>query len=229
MVAFSALFVVRAIGSTSSDVLSEWSLFRLATLLELVHELERQALARYQADASEMSVVHAMARQLSREIRLLLRRKSTGGIKFSPASTTGSLASSSANVLSPESWLFPAGIPLNGSGGGTNTFGATPGSTPSSVQSNYLAPPHPIHQPHIPHQNHHSQQQQHQQASPGYSGLDNLAQYGFGSTTLPFGSDWDLSSLLLNEPMYGGGLGLSMEANVQTGLPDWNWDLGPAV
>ncbi|OCF41834.1 transcription factor [Kwoniella heveanensis CBS 569] len=67
--------------------LSEWSLFRLSVLQELVAELESQSAARHRVDHfsggegggagmafSSMNVVDAMARQLSRGIKLVLNK-----------------------------------------------------------------------------------------------------------------------------------------------------------
>ncbi|WVR04388.1 hypothetical protein IAU60_001390 [Kwoniella sp. DSM 27419] len=79
MVAFCAIYTIQTINQLPSIYLSDWSLFRLATLQELVHELERQAADRHQFDRSNsMSVVDAMARQVSRGIRLVLNRKVPG-------------------------------------------------------------------------------------------------------------------------------------------------------
>lgn len=77
MVTFSALFVIQAIDSEPTEVLSDWSLFRLATLRELVDQLKIQANLRHSTEAAKMSVVDAMARQLSRAIKHLLGRKRT--------------------------------------------------------------------------------------------------------------------------------------------------------
>ncbi|ORY25458.1 putative transcription factor [Naematelia encephala] len=78
MVAFCAIYVIQSINHSFSAGLSDWSLFRLATLQELVGELESQAKARHELDTpSSMSVVAAMARQLSRGIRRVLEAKRT--------------------------------------------------------------------------------------------------------------------------------------------------------
>jgi hypothetical protein len=78
MVVYSALFVVQAMESTHSEYLSDWNIFRLSILLELVTDLQKQARDRHACDLSNMSSPDAMSRQLSRAIRLLLRHKSTG-------------------------------------------------------------------------------------------------------------------------------------------------------
>lgn len=75
MVAFCAIYITQSIGRLSLEplVLSDWDLFRIATLQELIGELESQAEARHQLSAPDsMSVVHAMARQLSRGLNVLL-------------------------------------------------------------------------------------------------------------------------------------------------------------
>ncbi len=78
MVAFCAIYIIQSINQSTSDYLSDWSLFRLATLQERVAELERQAVIRQTIGAEDsMSVVDAMARQISRGIRLIINRKHT--------------------------------------------------------------------------------------------------------------------------------------------------------
>ena len=77
MVAYCALFIVHAIESSASELLTDWSLFRLAILLELIAELERQAAVRHHSNSASMTVVDAMAQQLARNIRILLKKKST--------------------------------------------------------------------------------------------------------------------------------------------------------
>lgn len=70
MVAFCAIYIVQSIKHPS-----DWSLFRLATLQELVAELSKQAADRYPVYSDErLTVVDAMARQLSRAIKLVLSR-----------------------------------------------------------------------------------------------------------------------------------------------------------
>ncbi|CAD6588347.1 MAG: hypothetical protein CYPHOPRED_004341 [Cyphobasidiales sp. Tagirdzhanova-0007] len=88
MVAYCALFIVHAIESSASELLTDWSLPRLAILLELIAELERQAAVRHHTESASMTVVDAMAQQLSRSIRVLLKKKSTR-----PQSATVSLVS----------------------------------------------------------------------------------------------------------------------------------------
>lgn len=75
MVAFCAVYLIHSMDRACNVSLSDWSLFRLATLQELVCELETQAAARHQVSLpNSMSVVHAMARQISRAIRSVLQR-----------------------------------------------------------------------------------------------------------------------------------------------------------
>ena len=86
MVAFCAIYTIQSINLSTSAHLSDWSLFRLATLQELVAELESQASARHPIEhLNSMSVVDAMARQISRGIRLILNKKHT---RRSPTSTS---------------------------------------------------------------------------------------------------------------------------------------------
>jgi hypothetical protein len=75
MVTYCALCIVQSIGNSSSGGLSDWSLLRLATLQELVSLLEAQAAGRHQVPTSTgTNVVDAMARRLSRGIRLVLAK-----------------------------------------------------------------------------------------------------------------------------------------------------------
>lgn len=90
MVAFCALCTLQSINSSTNDYLSDWSLFRLATLQELVALLELQGADRHTtSDKDSMHVVDAMARQLSRSIRSMLRKKKTNNpAPISPPSFT---------------------------------------------------------------------------------------------------------------------------------------------
>jgi hypothetical protein len=73
MVTYCALCIVQSIDSSPANALSDWSLLRLATLQELVSLLEAQAAGRHEVPTSTgTNVVDAMARRLSREIRLVL-------------------------------------------------------------------------------------------------------------------------------------------------------------
>ncbi|WVQ97772.1 hypothetical protein IAU59_004886 [Kwoniella sp. CBS 9459] len=107
MVAFCAIYTIQTINHSSStksspsstansvsglnnnpsdpSTLSEWSLFRLSVLQELVAELKSQSAARHQVDqfssvgagagmGVSMNVVDAMARQLARGIKLVLNK-----------------------------------------------------------------------------------------------------------------------------------------------------------
>lgn len=70
MVAFCAIYTVQSIKHPS-----DWSLFRLATLQELVAELNKQADARHPGYSEDrLTVVDAMSRQLSRAIKHVLSR-----------------------------------------------------------------------------------------------------------------------------------------------------------
>nr|KIR44715.1 transcription factor [Cryptococcus bacillisporus CA1280] len=76
MVAFCAIYTIQSINHSASPYLSDLSLLRLATVHELIAELEAQAEARHVVDIpGYFSVVDAMARQLSRNMRLLLSKK----------------------------------------------------------------------------------------------------------------------------------------------------------
>lgn len=78
MVAFCAMCTLQSVNSSTSEYLSDWSLFRLATLQELVALLELQGADRHPLNSKDdMHVVDAMARQLSRGIRSILRKKKT--------------------------------------------------------------------------------------------------------------------------------------------------------
>lgn len=76
MVAFCAIYVVQSIKQIPSSHLCDWSVFRLAALQELVHELETQGVARHRLDTPEtMNVNEAMAKQIASGIRLILSKK----------------------------------------------------------------------------------------------------------------------------------------------------------
>ena len=73
MVAFCAMCTIQSIHHSPYD--SDWSLFRIATLQELVAELEKQAAQRHPCrDKGSRSVVDAMAKQLDRAISRVLAR-----------------------------------------------------------------------------------------------------------------------------------------------------------
>ena len=89
MVAFCAICTIQSINHSISSHLSDWSLFRLATLQELAAEMESQAAARHQVEVEDsMSVVDAMARQISRGIHLVINWKQTR----QPSQTEGDYA-----------------------------------------------------------------------------------------------------------------------------------------
>lgn len=78
MVGFAAHYIIQSIKQSPSTRLSDWSVFRLATLLELVAELEKQANGRHQlVDSDTMSVVDAMAKQVSSGIHMVLAKKTS--------------------------------------------------------------------------------------------------------------------------------------------------------
>lgn len=73
MVAFCAMCTIQSIHFSPYD--SDWALFRIATLQELVSELERQAGQRHPCrDPEGRTVVDAMAKQLHRAISMALDR-----------------------------------------------------------------------------------------------------------------------------------------------------------
>lgn len=75
MVAFCAIYIIQSINRINPP-LSDWDIFRIATLQELVADLESQAQARHPPTSeSNMSVVDAMARQLGSGIRMVLNRR----------------------------------------------------------------------------------------------------------------------------------------------------------
>ncbi|WWC96674.1 hypothetical protein V866_003546 [Kwoniella sp. B9012] len=79
MVAFCALYTLQSINRCDPIYLSDWSVFRLAIVQELISELEKQAAVRHHTDRENgMTVVDAMARQLSRGIKLLFTKKQVG-------------------------------------------------------------------------------------------------------------------------------------------------------
>ena len=85
--AFCAIYIVQSIKQTPSSHLSDWSVFRLAALQELVHELEKQGEARHRLDAPETrNVIEAMAKQIAGGIRLILSKKTASTPAFLSAS-----------------------------------------------------------------------------------------------------------------------------------------------
>jgi hypothetical protein len=75
MVAFCAIYIIQSTNRINSP-LSDWDIFRIATLQELVADLESQAKARHPPTSdSSMSVVDAMAKQLNSGIRMVLNRR----------------------------------------------------------------------------------------------------------------------------------------------------------
>ena len=85
MVAFCAIHILQAIARPSNSTgLSDWDLYRLAVIQELVGQLQNQAEARHQGvDTTQMSALDAMARQLSLRMRQLLSSKAIS-ISVSP-------------------------------------------------------------------------------------------------------------------------------------------------
>lgn len=91
MVAFCAIYTIQSIYHSASPYLSDLSLLRLATVHELIAELEAQAEARHVVDIpGYFSVVDAMARQLSRNMRMLLSKKEIYQAPHSETSETHS-------------------------------------------------------------------------------------------------------------------------------------------
>lgn len=77
MVAFCAIYIIQSINRPTSQPLSDWDLFRIATLQELVSDLEKQAEARHPPISQDsMTVVDAMAKQLQSGLRVILSRRS---------------------------------------------------------------------------------------------------------------------------------------------------------
>lgn len=75
MVAFCAIYIIQSINRINTP-LSDWDVFRIATLQELVSDLEGQAKSRHSPTSkTNMSVVDAMARQLASGIRMVLARR----------------------------------------------------------------------------------------------------------------------------------------------------------
>ena len=90
MVTFCAIYILQAIArSSDSSRLSDWDLYRLAVIQELVAQLQSQADARYQSlDPTQLLAADAMARQLSLRMRQLLSSKSASeptSIQYQPA------------------------------------------------------------------------------------------------------------------------------------------------
>jgi hypothetical protein len=77
MVAFCAIYIIQSINRPIHQPLSDWDLFRIATLQELVSDLAKQAEARHQPISPDsMTVVDAMAKQLKSGLRMVLARRS---------------------------------------------------------------------------------------------------------------------------------------------------------
>ncbi|WVQ79664.1 hypothetical protein IAT38_001764 [Cryptococcus sp. DSM 104549] len=138
MVAFCAIYTIQSINHLASEYLSDWSLFQLATLQELILELEAQAAERHPTDSPRsMSVVDAMAKQLSRGIRILLSKKRTGQ---PPQSVTSEMnlpplldhegAQAQDLLATPQLLQFDELSQFMFSNGGTNGFGNGTGGLP---------------------------------------------------------------------------------------------------
>lgn len=77
MVAFCAIYIIQSISRSSTPSFTDWDVYRVALLQELVAELESQAQARHQLDpADNMIVVEAMARRLSSALGVVIARRS---------------------------------------------------------------------------------------------------------------------------------------------------------
>lgn len=101
MVGFAAHYILQSIKRSPSTRLSDWSVFRLATLLELVAELEKQANGRHQLKNNDtMSVVDAMAKQVSFGIQTVLAKKTSATTPLLNGSTldSASVVSASTNL-----------------------------------------------------------------------------------------------------------------------------------
>jgi hypothetical protein len=92
MVAFCAIYTVQSILRSTSLFLSDWTLFRLATLQELVYELEKQAETRYPPlRVDDMNAPDAMARQISRGVQVVLQKKKARHVLASGRTGTSQL------------------------------------------------------------------------------------------------------------------------------------------
>nr|XP_018264996.1 uncharacterized protein I303_03178 [Kwoniella dejecticola CBS 10117]OBR87154.1 hypothetical protein I303_03178 [Kwoniella dejecticola CBS 10117] len=193
MVAFCAIYTLQSINRSDAIYLSDWSVFRLATIQELISELEIQARVRHDVDTeNSMSVVDAMARQLSRGVNLILIKKQVGqGLRSIPSVE----ASNNSCVYDYGEPLYPTQS--------ANVFALESNhDNPVDAQSHEQLAPQP--QAHVsqnqlvPHPQE-TLQQQHsqQQAFPMQeTGMDDLTQLLFSNNAIPFIPEWNLESLL---------------------------------
>ncbi|WRT65953.1 uncharacterized protein IL334_002904 [Kwoniella shivajii] len=170
MVAFCAIYTLQSINRSDPVILSDWSLFRLATLQELVSELEKQAAVRHHIDsANSTSVVDAMARQLSRGIRMVMSRKQLlkTQTQFEDDIASSSPSSPSSNneaiLLQHQPNCHPQHIDITEQGQGQ-------GQQDNFVQTQFDQP-----------------------QQPRFDDLDQLLSI---NNAIPFIPDWNLGSLL---------------------------------
>jgi hypothetical protein len=104
MVAFCAIYIIQSINRPSDVPLSDWDLFRLATLFELTGELELQAAARHPPQSpADMNVVDAMARQIRRGLDLVMQSRQ---VRFVDPSDFWQNAAEEAGLVSHDIPLF---------------------------------------------------------------------------------------------------------------------------
>ena len=76
MVAFCATFIIQSINQSTSIALSDWALYRIATLQELIKDFEAQSAALHPPENPDWAnSVEVVARHLSQCLRLLLCKK----------------------------------------------------------------------------------------------------------------------------------------------------------
>ncbi|WVW80435.1 hypothetical protein I302_102417 [Kwoniella bestiolae CBS 10118] len=170
MVAFCAIYTLQSINRCDPIYLSDWSVFRLATLQELVSELEKQAAVRHHIDKeNSMSVVDAMARQLSRGIKLVLTKKQLGRQSIPSESSSISLVYNPEDLLSQQPGIE---IDVNGIFHQNNNVGGNiiTHSIPPQSQEQLF----PVQEPRF----------------------DDLTQLLSSNNAIPFIPDWNLESLL---------------------------------
>nr|XP_019007650.1 uncharacterized protein I206_07665 [Kwoniella pini CBS 10737]OCF46431.1 hypothetical protein I206_07665 [Kwoniella pini CBS 10737] len=184
MVAFCAIYTLQSINRSDVVYLSDWSLFRLATLQELIFELEQQASVRHSVDTgNSMSVVDAMARQLSRGINLILSKKQVGqGLRSIP-----SVEASNTSIIYDhgESSLIE---PTDPGGAQTEEIHGQNLVLPSQKQTHVQETNTLWHTPELSHHN--------QSFSLQDTSFDDLTQLLSSNNAIPFIPEWNLESLL---------------------------------
>ncbi|WWD22586.1 hypothetical protein CI109_107079 [Kwoniella shandongensis] len=183
MVAFCAMYIIQTIINQSTTELSDWSLFRLAIIQELVCELEKQAANRHQIDAPEsMSVVGAMARQLSRRIKSVFNKKRRRRASHNQQQQMSSASTNNAAAEERERYFGTANHHHHPDS--NNLHGSSPNHNHNVEGGSAIS---------AQHQNNHQQHHHQQLTDMPIPQFDDLM---FSNNAMPFIPEWDLENAL---------------------------------